>query len=69
MLYTFSIPVRTIFEPHDGGVVALAMTEDAKYLAMLSAGQPQVIRSTNQVLSHMKIECKTSLLNYQSSVL
>ena len=35
-------PVRTMFEPHPQGVVAMAMTADAKFLAMLSAGDTQV---------------------------
>ncbi len=39
----FSTPVRTLFEPHpDGGVVGVAMTPDAKYIASLSAAETQV---------------------------
>lgn len=34
-------PVRSIFEPHENGVVAIALTPDAKYLATLSASSPQ----------------------------
>ena len=40
--YIFSIPVRTIFDPHPEGCVAICMTMDAKYLATLSNSAPQV---------------------------
>ena len=37
------VPVRTMFDAHpDGGVVAMAMTPDAKFLATLSRGESQV---------------------------
>ena len=39
----FSFPVRTIFEPYPEGVVAIAITPNAKYLATVSAGDPQVL--------------------------
>ena len=43
--YIFSIPVRTIFDPHPEGCVAICMTMDAKYLATLSNSAPQVTSS------------------------
>ena len=43
--YIFSIPVRTIFDPHPEGCVAICMTMDAKYLAALSNSAPQVASS------------------------
>ena len=45
MFYSCSIPIQTIFDTTDsdeGGVVALAMTPDARYLATLSAAKTQV---------------------------
>lgn len=41
-LSSVSTPVRTLFEPHPEGVVALGMTPDAKYLATISAERTQV---------------------------
>ena len=38
-----SIPVRTIFDPHPHGCVAICMTPDARYLATLSNSSPQVM--------------------------
>ena len=38
-----SIPVRTIFDPHPHGCVAICMTRDARYLASLSNSSPQVM--------------------------
>ena len=43
--FSSSIPIQTIFDTSDsddGGVVALAMTPDARYLATLSAAKTQV---------------------------
>ncbi|XP_028400297.1 cilia- and flagella-associated protein 251-like isoform X2 [Dendronephthya gigantea] len=37
------IPVRTIFDPHPGGSIAVCMTADAKYIATLSSSSPQVM--------------------------
>jgi hypothetical protein len=43
VIYYCSIPVKTIFEcDAEGGCAAVAMTEDARYLAMLSAVPDQV---------------------------
>ena len=33
--------MRTLFNPHSGGVAAVAMTLDAEYLATLGASSPQ----------------------------
>ena len=44
-----SIPVRTIFDPHPQGCVAICMTADARYLATLSNSSPQV----SQVYEHI----------------
>ena len=44
-IFSCSIPIQTIFDTTDsdeGGVVALAMTPDARYLATLSAAKTQV---------------------------
>jgi hypothetical protein len=42
-LIFFRIPVQTIFDnDQEGGVVAMAMTPDARYLATLSSGPTQV---------------------------
>ena len=38
--------MRTLFEGLGGGCVAVAMSEDAKYVAALSVGSPQVSTST-----------------------
>lgn len=38
-----SFPVQTIFEAGDQGVVAMALTPDARYLVTISAGAPQVL--------------------------
>jgi len=38
-----SFPVQTIFDAGDQGVLALALTPDARYLATISAGAPQVL--------------------------
>ena len=40
--FYFRTPVRTIFEPYPEGIVSLAMTADAKYIATLSAAETQV---------------------------
>ncbi|KAL8575873.1 hypothetical protein ACOMHN_014878 [Nucella lapillus] len=42
---TFSgVPIQTLFDPNpEGGVVAVALTPDARYLATLSAGSTQVL--------------------------
>ncbi|EKX39032.1 hypothetical protein GUITHDRAFT_114910 [Guillardia theta CCMP2712] len=37
------VPVRSIFDPHIGGVVDLDMTPDAKYIASIGAGPKQTI--------------------------
>ncbi|CAH1800946.1 unnamed protein product [Owenia fusiformis] len=38
------VPVRTIFDPHpDGGVQAIAMTPNAKYIATISAAETQTV--------------------------
>lgn len=38
-----SFPVQTIFDAGEQGVVAMALTPDARYLATVSAGTPQVV--------------------------
>ena len=35
--------MRTIFDPHKDGTVAIAITPNAKYLATLSAGETQTL--------------------------
>lgn len=42
-ILNFSFPVQTIFDAGDQGVVAMALTPDARYLATVSAGTPQVL--------------------------
>ena len=43
MLHVFiSIPVRSIFEFLDGGCEGVAMSGDAKYIAVMTNGTPQV---------------------------
>lgn len=44
-LYCFRVPIQTIFDTtgsDDGGVVAVGMTPDARYLATISAAKTQV---------------------------
>ena len=38
----YSIPVRSIFECLDGGCEVVAMSTDAKYIAVITTGSPQV---------------------------
>lgn len=58
----FRVPVQTIFDTSpNGGVVAMAMTSDARYLATLSAGPTQVMRNFEKLIKllYTKIEyCK-----------
>lgn len=45
MYFVFRTPIQTIFDTsgnEDGGVVAVGMTPDARYLATLSAAKTQV---------------------------
>ncbi|EDV24111.1 uncharacterized protein TRIADDRAFT_57268 [Trichoplax adhaerens] len=35
------VPVQTFFDPHKNGVLAMTLSNDSKYLATLSASQPQ----------------------------
>lgn len=37
-----SIPVRSIFDCAGGGCEVVAMSTDAKYIAVITTGQPQV---------------------------
>ncbi|XP_074641054.1 cilia- and flagella-associated protein 251-like [Tubulanus polymorphus] len=39
------MPVRTMFEPADGGIVSMAITNDAKYLATLSVPDKQGVQT------------------------
>ena len=40
----YRVPIQTLFDPNpEGGVVAVALTPDARYLATLSAGSVQVL--------------------------
>jgi hypothetical protein len=56
----FRIPVRTLFDSHpEGGVAALALSKDSKYLVTVGAGDVQV----SSVLG--KLQWKYSLPNYQ----
>ena len=38
-----SIPVQTYFNTHIGGTISVAITPDSKYIASLSAQDPQVL--------------------------
>jgi len=51
----FSFPTQTIFDAGDEGVVAMALTPDARYLATISAGTPQVVHlSIHDLISVLK---------------
>lgn len=41
--YFVSIPVQTYFDAHIGGCNSVAITSDSKFIATLSASQPQVL--------------------------
>ena len=62
--------MRTIFNANpDGGVVAIAMTPDAKYLATLSCGETQVSTHILPKLSYFLQKnsekvCESSLQKY-----
>ena len=42
-----SVPVRSIFDGLGGGCEVVAMSTDAKYVAMISTGSPQVSTQDN----------------------
>ncbi|XP_071181145.1 cilia- and flagella-associated protein 251-like isoform X1 [Mytilus edulis] len=56
------IPVQTIFDnDQDGGVVAMAMTPDARYLATLSSGPTQVLSIWNWTVDGESPMCTAEL--------
>ncbi|XP_029426801.1 cilia- and flagella-associated protein 251 [Rhinatrema bivittatum] len=58
------IPVHTIFDSHpEGGVIAMAMSQDAKYLATIGAGAVQRVCIWNWTLATETAICSVELLS------